>query len=204
MHAFIIEGNNEEQIESEINILKSKNNAQRINFSLQKVDDASALSNFVKFSYADCKLIVIKNLETASLETKSAILKTLEEPPENILYIIVTKSIYLIPETITSRCQIVKLSKSGAVKTQQEYDIKKFLSLSQGSKLSFISKITKRDDAILFLESVTIHCHQLLLTSPQKDEFAKVVLNSEVATASLKANGNAILQLTNFVANLEQ
>ncbi len=40
-----------------------------------------------------------------SLSAFNALLKTLEEPPEHVIFILATTEIHRVPETIISRCQ---------------------------------------------------------------------------------------------------
>ena len=50
-------------------------------------------------------------LENVSLTIKNSLLKTIEEPPENLKVILYTKSVSSVPLTIKSRCQIIDLRK---------------------------------------------------------------------------------------------
>ena len=55
------------------------------------------------------KVAVINQAEKLTTEAQNALLKTLEEPPENSILILTTGNMELILPTITSRCQIVRL-----------------------------------------------------------------------------------------------
>ncbi len=51
------------------------------------------------------KIFLIDEAHMLSLSAFNALLKTLEEPPPNVIFILATTEIHKIPETILSRCQ---------------------------------------------------------------------------------------------------
>ncbi|MEE8363448.1 MAG: DNA polymerase III subunit [Dehalococcoidia bacterium] len=55
------------------------------------------------------RVFIIDGADRMSPEAPDALLKTLEEPPPNVLIVLLAQSDELIPETIVSRCQRVKL-----------------------------------------------------------------------------------------------
>lgn len=56
-------------------------------------------------SLAQHKVYIIDEVHMLTKEAFNALLKTLEEPPENVYFILCTTEIHKIPETIISRCQ---------------------------------------------------------------------------------------------------
>ncbi len=58
----------------------------------------------------DKKIIIIEDAETLTLEAANALLKTLEEPPPNTIFILTSSFFYLLPETIVSRAQVIQFS----------------------------------------------------------------------------------------------
>ncbi|MDP1557640.1 MAG: DNA polymerase III subunit delta' [Nitrosomonas sp.] len=71
------------------------------------VDQIRALNDFINLSgnQDGCKIILIHPAETMNLAAGNALLKKLEEPPPNVLFILVThRPQHLLP-TIRSRCQ---------------------------------------------------------------------------------------------------
>lgn len=67
--------------------------------------------SFSALETSNKKIYLIKNLETASVEANNTLLKFLEEPPVNTYAIITTKNLQRVLTTITSRCQVLSLSK---------------------------------------------------------------------------------------------
>lgn len=55
------------------------------------------------------RLVVISGFEDMTLEASNALLKVLEEPPENVFFLLLTSNISMILPTIISRCQLVKI-----------------------------------------------------------------------------------------------
>lgn len=51
------------------------------------------------------KVFIIDEVHMLSTQAFNALLKTLEEPPENVLFILCTTEIHKVPQTIISRCQ---------------------------------------------------------------------------------------------------
>lgn len=51
------------------------------------------------------KIYIIDEVHMLSKSAFNALLKTLEEPPEHVIFILATTEFYMVPETIISRCQ---------------------------------------------------------------------------------------------------
>lgn len=56
-----------------------------------------------------CKVFIIDRAEHLSLEAANCLLKTLEEPPPQVLFVLLTAAASLLLPTILSRCQRVEL-----------------------------------------------------------------------------------------------
>ncbi|GAC1652211.1 MAG: DNA polymerase III subunit gamma/tau [Herpetosiphon sp.] len=71
------------------------------------VDDARDLIEKVQFrpSTARIKVYIIDEVHMLSTAAFNALLKTLEEPPPHVLFILATTEIHKVPATIVSRCQ---------------------------------------------------------------------------------------------------
>lgn len=60
--------------------------------------------------FSNYKIYIIDGAERMNLSAANSLLKTLEEPEENVIAVLVTKNINNIIPTIKSRCQIINLS----------------------------------------------------------------------------------------------
>ncbi len=71
------------------------------------VDNIRDLLEKVGFrpAQATYKVYVIDEVHMLSTAAFNALLKTLEEPPEHVLFVLATTEVHKIPETILSRCQ---------------------------------------------------------------------------------------------------
>ncbi len=71
------------------------------------VDDARELIEKVQFrpTSARLKVYIIDEVHMLSTAAFNALLKTLEEPPAHVLFILATTEFHKVPATITSRCQ---------------------------------------------------------------------------------------------------
>ena len=71
------------------------------------IDTIRDLRENVKLSPATCtyKIYIIDEVHMLSTEAFNALLKTLEEPPPHVIFIMATTEHAKIPKTITSRCQ---------------------------------------------------------------------------------------------------
>ena len=70
-------------------------------------DDIRALRETVKFlpSVGKYKIYIIDEVHMLSTAAFNALLKTLEEPPKHVIFILATTEPYKLPNTILSRCQ---------------------------------------------------------------------------------------------------
>lgn len=75
-----------------------------------KIDNIRKLQHSVRLSpiESDYKIFIIKDADRMNEEASNCLLKTLEEPAQNTIFILITKSLLRIKETIKSRCQIIR------------------------------------------------------------------------------------------------
>jgi DNA polymerase-3 subunit gamma/tau len=86
------------------------------------------------------KIYIIDEVHMLTKEAFNALLKTLEEPPEHVVFIFATTEIHKVPSTILSRCQ--------------RFDFRRIAIEEIISRLKFIAqeeKITIEDDALLLI-----------------------------------------------------
>jgi len=57
---------------------------------------------------ADWKIYILDRAETLNAESANALLKSLEEPPEDVVFVLLTTAVDSVLPTISSRCQIVR------------------------------------------------------------------------------------------------
>lgn len=71
------------------------------------IDEIRDLRETVKFAPVDgrYKVYIIDEVHMLTVEAFNALLKTLEEPPANVVFILATTEAHKVPATIQSRCQ---------------------------------------------------------------------------------------------------
>lgn len=77
------------------------------------IDDIRSLREGVRvlpFS-SDFKVYIIDEVHMLTKEAFNALLKTLEEPPAHVIFILATTELDKVPETILSRCQVFSFRK---------------------------------------------------------------------------------------------
>jgi DNA polymerase-3 subunit delta' len=94
----------------------------------------------LKPHYAKYRVVIITPADTLNRNAANALLKTLEEPGENSLFLLVTDQRALLPATIYSRCQLLNISlpeQKAAIswlnEKQVEGDAKRLLSFAAGA-----------------------------------------------------------------------
>ncbi len=75
--------------------------------SNRQVDDIEPIREMVKYkpAYTRTKVLIIDEVHMLSTHAFNALLKTLEEPPPNTVFIFATTEFNKVPPTIVSRCQ---------------------------------------------------------------------------------------------------
>lgn len=80
------------------------------------VDDVRALRDEVMYSPTVCryKVYIIDEVHMLSVQAFNALLKTLEEPPAHVIFILATTELHKVPATISSRCQQFRFNRIDA------------------------------------------------------------------------------------------
>ena len=99
--------------------------------SNRSVDDARNILEKVQYAplHGKYKIYIIDEVHMLTNEASNALLKTLEEPPENVVFILATTESQKVLETIVSRCQ--------------RYDFKRITTNDIVKRLTFIAKEEK-------------------------------------------------------------
>ena len=75
--------------------------------SNRSIDDVRELRDKIAFAPVNgrFKVYIVDEVHMLTREAFNALLKTLEEPPDNVIFVLATTEPHRIPETIVSRCQ---------------------------------------------------------------------------------------------------
>lgn len=127
------------------------------------IDEIRDLKEKIKFAptRTKTKVYIIDEVHMLTKEAFNALLKTLEEPPENVYFILCTTEIHKIPETIISRCQHFDFKRIDArtIMTRLNYIAQMEGIEAQDAAIELIAKHVEGGlrDAIGLLEQMTIN-----------------------------------------------
>ena len=138
---------------------KAQNPFSRIELSghtVIQIERIRELKNEAKYASYEAKkrFYIVSEAEKMSRESANSFLKLLEEPPENLIIILITSKQNTLLDTIRSRCRIVHfpvLSFEDASLIVNKYcildeEIKKTIRMSQGNLKEFFDMIDKPID----------------------------------------------------------
>lgn len=196
MHSYLVIGQGEE-IRKEVSQLVSNLSLERLNFPVTKIQEVRDLAKLTKTNFAKKTAIIMSDFDHATEEAQNAFLKSLEEPQTNVVFVLTAKDSDLLLPTIVSRCQVVTSeNKSLEATPKQVEEIENFLDMSIGKKLDYISKLSKKEEALAFTTSFILVGHQKLKTAPK---LAYSLEKAQRVYDAIQKNANPRLQLTNFV-----
>ena len=96
------------------------------------------------------KLAVIEDAETISIGAANAMLKILEEPPNNSILILISSRPRLLPQTILSRCETVIFPPVPDVQTEEMSravdDLRKVVRQDMAERIKYAKKIYEKED----------------------------------------------------------
>ena len=160
------------------------------------VDEIRELRNNVNLvpSTGKYKIYIIDEVHMLTIGAFNALLKTLEEPPAHVIFILATTEIYKIPNTILSRCQKFDFKKISVSKIkerikyiveQEKIDIEEdaiteISRLADGGMrdaLSILDQVIAYEDNIITINSI----HEINGTIPQYElkELIEQIKNKE-------------------------
>ena len=157
------------------------------------VDEVRDIKEAIKFlpSEGKYKVYIIDEVHMLTTAAFNALLKTLEEPPAHVIFILATTEIHKIPATILSRCQRFEFKN---LSVEQLEDRLKYISENE--------RLDIEEDAISILDQVSNYSEKITLenilevtSSISEDsilEFYKYLLQGDVT--------KSLLMYNNFVA----
>ncbi|KKS95505.1 MAG: polymerase III, delta prime subunit protein [Microgenomates group bacterium GW2011_GWC1_43_13] len=201
MHAYLLVGQEGVNLEESISGLAKKLHAKTMEFPLSKIDDTRSLNNLIRLSFSEPTLIVCSGIHEAGDAALNAFLKNLEEPQENIYFVLTAPSVRKVLPTIVSRCEVIRVP--GIKRQAVNLGAEEFIKMTTGEKLAYVDKIKDREKAIELAENLINLLHGVLHS--QKNGLPETAKNLEVMGKTLrrlKANGNVSLDLTSMVVSL--
>ena len=170
--------------------------------SNRKIDDIRQIIDEVQFKPTKCKyrVYIVDEVHMLTQEAFNALLKTLEDPPEHVIFILATTEVHKLPQTIRSRCQRFDFHRipPRAIADRVEYVVSQENAEITDSAALMLASVA--DGALRDALSLLDSC---LAVSPYIDE--KVVRNAaglvnnsylfELATAIINKNPSKSLEI---------
>lgn len=92
----------------EIGLGKNEEGKAKTEIGIEEIRQLQHSANLPPFE-GKCRVYIIDGAEGMSTEAANCLLKTLEEPIDRVVFILLTAKEQLIPETVISRCQRLEL-----------------------------------------------------------------------------------------------
>jgi DNA polymerase III delta prime subunit len=194
MHSYLFVGTNTEKLFQEIQAVSRKEQGRLIEFDCKTIEQVRDLKHFVSLSTREKQFIYLPSVHLASEAAQNALLKTLEEPQENITFLLTAEVEDKVLPTVRSRCEIIRIQHTVSADALNKF--REFMQKSGGEKLKLISEINKREDAEAFLKAIIEGGSMLLKDNPNT---YRIVENAQTALERIEGNANVQIQLTNFV-----
>jgi len=86
--------------------------------SIEQIRELQHTASLAPFE-GRCRVFIIDQAERLSLEASNALLKTIEEPPQGVVFILLTTNEEAILPTVVSRCQCLELKPLAASEVEQ-------------------------------------------------------------------------------------
>ncbi len=140
------------------------------------------------------RIIVIESAERMSNEAANALLKILEEPPEQTVFILIVASLHALLPTIRSRSQLIRFmpSEDDSLLDDVVMDMaQNFLDGSVSSAFLIAKSVHEKSQAAVFLEALYAQVRRL-------DEAGALLELCFQAEQQILANLNARLIFENF------
>lgn len=115
---------------------------------------------FVKAHSASHRIFIIEDAHRMNEQAQNALLKVLEEPPKNVIFILLVPSKTMLLDTIISRCVLLSLLESVALDNTNNETADKFIDLLlSGSEYEMLKLLTplekSRADAEAFFKALS-------------------------------------------------
>ncbi len=151
-----------------------------------KLDDIQPIFDFVRLKLLGrARVIVINDAHKLNIQAANRLLKTIEEPPPQTFFILVTSQESLLPITIRSRCQLVRFGPLDEAHLKNLVDAASWAYKASQGRLDILQRLAKesgeerRDAFDLFKAFLTGERSYLF---PRLPEFTK---EKEVALQTL-------------------
>jgi DNA polymerase III delta prime subunit len=124
------------------------------------------------------RVLIIEDISNITLDAQNALLKTLEEPPEEALILMGATSVDNLLPTVLSRCEVVTLNSKDSDLSHLYQDVQKLQSYSLEDRFEYVEKLKDKE---ALLRALIQYFHQSLRSDTAKADikFLKELLLAE-------------------------
>lgn len=167
--------------------------------SIAQIRESLKEQNFKPLK-SEVKYILIVDSEKLGIEAQNSLLKSLEEPPEYICFVLLVNHYDNLIDTIRSRCILYDLGSSQKVECANEIiNISDFMSSDIGKRIDMINKakdkINDRIIATEMLENWAWNLHKSILDSNPSVNANAIKEIASIKDKILINNANVILSI---------
>lgn len=126
---------------------------------------------FLKPIKSKNKVVVIQQAELLTIPAQNALLKLLEEPPDNTYIILTTTNSNILLPTIHSRCQIVKMKahQKTTIPTSEAIDFTKITQLEIREALKHAEELAKdKEQTLNYLRNAILYFRESMISPNQR------------------------------------
>lgn len=150
------------------------------------------------------KIYIIDEFHMLTREAFNALLKTLEEPPEKVLFVLATTNLERVPQTIISRCQVIEFrnfSEDAILENIRKVAHFESIELHEDAARMIARRASGgMRDALSYLEQIANYADGQVIT-PQVVEKALGLVPDEIVQRYIKAIRNGLVKEVGELVN---
>jgi hypothetical protein len=190
-------------------------NQEGESIKIKTIRDMKEHLSFSAYQANHTRYFVLLNAHLATLPAQNALLKSIEEPPENTQIILISSNPNKLLGTIKSRCQLI-IQKDKNLGSELNNEVKnkslqtkliysQIISATQGERVTIAAKYKERQDALVLCDQLITFFHQELKNKNTQLTTKKITHNCNkllTAIEHLEHNANVLLALENCFFDL--
>jgi DNA polymerase III delta prime subunit len=190
-----------------------KNNIDKLDIGFIESEKAVGIAQvrefqkkiFLKPFKSRQKAVILSAQNAITTEAQNALLKVLEEPPENTIILLICESAEEFLPTIISRCKIITLDKESSGINLKEYGetLSSLKDMGVGDRLKLAQDNSKdKETALRFIEGLILASEALLKNAKDNELVNAIGLMQKTYTEIKTTNANLRLGVENLLLNL--
>ena len=173
------------------------------------VDEIRELRDKVSLvpAFGKYKIYIIDEVHMLTTAAFNALLKTLEEPPKHIIFILATTEPHKIPSTILSRCQRFDFKKISIndIKTRLNYICKQENINIEESAIELIAKLSDGGmrDSVSLLDQLTAYTTEKIAVNDVNDVYGTIT-EKEISELLNKIYNNKLSESFDLISHYDE